>query len=161
MKKLAIYLGVGYALFWLTNQGKSLVSNYTEAIKRLSYKISNIKDIEWLGGLTDPSVRFKFDLDLINPTNLYFSLNAGEYITLTKLVFYDANGVEIMKTQPNISNIKLLPNATQKIKNLPGRIPVKKLGVALDVLKELKPNQLNLDVYVSVAGNEFKIERRS
>lgn len=160
MKNLVIGLGLGSALFYLLNKGKKVVNDYSEAIKKIEYKIHNIKNLEWVGGLTDPSIRLKFDLQLINPTDLDFSINAGEYVTLSKIVFFNKDGFELIKTEPNIKNISLKPKGTQNIANLPMQVPIKKLGVALDMAKNLTANDLNLDLYIKVGDREFKVTNR-
>jgi hypothetical protein len=135
------------------------VNSVKSSINLIQYRIKNIKNLDWIGGLTDPRLRFKFDLDLINPSQTSFNFSAGSTLTITKIIFNDRNGNPLITSTPNITSISIPKNGIQLIENITAEIPVKKLAVAYDLFQNMTPETLNIDVYISIAGQEFKIKR--
>ena len=135
------------------------VNGIKSSINLIQYRIKNIKSLDWIGGLSDPRLRFKFDLELINPSETSFSFNAGSTLSITKIIFNDSRGNALITSTPGIKSISLPKKGIQLIENIPAEIPVKKLGVAYETSQNMTPETLNMDVYISIAGEEFKINR--
>lgn len=156
-------LGIGalIASIFVFGGGKAsdFVDSIIDSINKIQYRIKSIKDLDWVGGITDPKIKFKYNLELVNASLTNFNFNAGSTLELTKVIFKDNQNNALISSYPNVTSINLPAKGTQLIKNIPGEIPVKKLGIAFDTFQSLKPGELNLDVFVKIAGREFKINR--
>lgn len=158
-KIIGIAALIGSIFVFGGGKASEFVSGIQSSIKQIQYRVIALKNLDWIGGLTNPRIRFKFDMELLNPTATNFNFNAGSTIRIKKIIFKDKNGLPLVTTLPSINSINLPSNGKQLVKDIPGEIPVKKLGVAFDTFTQLKPGQLNMDVFIDVAGREFMLNR--
>jgi hypothetical protein len=158
-KLLGIIVLIGSVFAIGGGKASEFIDSVRSSINSIQYRVTNLRNLEWLGGLTKPRLRFRFDLELLNPSPTSFNFNAGSTIALTKIIFKDSNNQPLITTYPSVNSIALPSQGKQIVKNIKGELPVSKIGKAIDTIAELNQSDLNMDVFISVAGKEFMINR--
>lgn len=110
MKKLIIYAALLYGGFKLLTKKKQI-----EALKDfLQIRPQNIRDLKFVNN----GIKMTVDINLINTSDMEFSMTGLGIITLKKLNFFTLEGSKVATAFPNITNILILPNSNTLIENV-------------------------------------------
>lgn len=126
MKKLILYTGLlygGWKLFIKKQQIEELKD-------KLRIRPQNVRNVKIVSG----GVKMLIDINLINESNLDFSLNSLGAIKLKRINFFTANGTQIGTAFPNITNIAISPNSNMLLQNVEAVIGAANITTVLNQL---------------------------
>lgn len=162
MNKLVdIGLIIGTMLWWAKGKAEVIADNYMTSFKQLEYEIAGIKDVSWVGGLpffgNKPVIRFLLDLKIINPSFTDFILAEQSTLRLNRLDFLDKDNNIIASSVANINSINLPAQSDTTIRDINVELPVAKIPGLITQLSDFNPDNLNMRVSLTIAGQEVVI----
>lgn len=124
MKKIIIYAGLAY-LGWRLLGKKQQIDQLKDKLKIHPKNIRNVKVVA--GG-----IKMLIDINLINESDLDFSMNSLGAIKLKRINFFTGNGTPIGTAFPNISNITIAPNSNVLLPNVEAVVGTENITTVLN-----------------------------
>lgn len=110
MKKLLITAALLYGGYKLLGKKKQI----EELKEKLKIRPQNVRNVKIVSG----GIKMLIDINLINESDLDFSLNSLGAITLKRINFFTGAGTPIGTAYPNITNIAIAPNNNVLLPNV-------------------------------------------
>ena len=147
MKKLAIYAGIGYGLYYLFNKGKAAIAAYNN-LKTQVVSARNLKP-----GIS----QFTLEIDVLVTNNgtTPIDINTGGLATLKKVNLYSAKGTLIGFSTPGATSLNIPAGGSQRINNIPTVINTAYVLEALGDLNNVK--NVNTTIEIEAAGQTFTV----
>lgn len=126
MKKLAIYAGIGYGLYYFFTKGKAALNAYNN----LKTKVVDARNLK----VNLPDSTMEIDVIVTNTGNTPIDINTGGLANLKKVNLYSAKGTLIGFSTPGTTSLNIPAGGSQRINNIP---TVMKTAYVLEALSDL------------------------
>ncbi|MDP2687518.1 MAG: hypothetical protein Q8O62_09865 [Aequorivita sp.] len=142
MKKLAIYAGIGYGLYYFFTKGKAAVAAYNS----LKTKVVSARNLK-------PGIsQFSLEIDVLvtNTGTAPIDINTNGLVTLKRVNLYSTKGTLIGYSTPGATSLNIPAGGSQRINNIPTVINTAYVVEALGDLNNVK--NVNTTIELEAAG---------
>lgn len=147
MKKLAIYAGIGYGLYYLYTKGNAAISAY----QSLNTKVVAVRNLK-------PGIETsKLDIDVLltNTGSTPIDINTAGIATLKKINLFSAKGTLIGYSTPGAISLNIPAGGSQLIKNIPTYINTAYVLEALGDINNVK--NVSTTIEIEAAGQTITV----
>lgn len=147
MKKLIIYAALLYGGFKLLTKKKQI-----EALKEfLQVRPQNIRNLKFVNN----GIKMNVDINLINTSDMEFTMSGLGLIALKKLNFFTLEGNKVATAYPNITNIVILPNSNTLIENVEAVASLD--NITGNIMQLLQNPELQTTAEIEILGQTYTI----
>jgi hypothetical protein len=147
MKKLAIYAGIGYGLYYFFGKAKEAYNAY----KNIKTQVVNARNLK--AGFTD----FTMDIDVLvtNTGTTPIDINTAGVATIKKINLFSTKGTLIGYSTPGAVVLNIPAGGTQLIKNIPTTIKAAYVLEALGDINNVK--NVSTTIEIEAAGQTITV----